>query len=127
MYARSPVALKKTNESECKSLIPTNPKPGDRSGIARAIQKRFYSTIAIDYMDGSVNALPTRDATMTLTVQQADDKTVLVERSREMIDALKTAGGNPKYTEYPGVGHNSWAQTYSNPELYAWMFEQRKK
>ena len=56
----------------------------------------------------------------------ADDKTVPVERSREMIDALKSAGGNPKYTEYPGVGHNSWAQTYSDPALYAWLFAQRK-
>jgi len=55
-----------------------------------------------------------------------DDKTVPVERSREMIAALKAAGANPKYTEYPGVGHNSWAQTYSNPEFYEWLFAQRK-
>ena len=57
----------------------------------------------------------------------ADDKTVLVERSREMIEALKAAGAKPKYTEYPGVGHNSWAQTYSNPDLYEWLFAQRKR
>jgi predicted peptidase len=56
----------------------------------------------------------------------ADDKTVPVERSREMIDALKAAGGRPKYTEYSGVGHNSWAQTYSDPALYDWLFAQRK-
>jgi predicted peptidase len=56
----------------------------------------------------------------------ADDKTVPVESSREMIEALKAAGANPKYTEYPGVAHNSWAQTYSNPEIYAWLFAQKK-
>jgi predicted peptidase len=56
----------------------------------------------------------------------ADDKTVPVERSREMIEALKAAGAKPKYTEYPGVGHNSWVQTYSDPALYAWLFAQRK-
>jgi predicted peptidase len=56
----------------------------------------------------------------------AEDKTVPVEQSRQMIEALKAAGASPKYTEYPGVGHNSWAPTYNNPELYAWMFEQRK-
>jgi len=55
-----------------------------------------------------------------------DDKTVPVGRSREMIEALKAAGGRPKYTEYPGVGHNSWAQTYSDPALYEWLFAQRK-
>ena len=49
------------------------------------------------------------------------------EESREMIAALKAAGGNPKYTEYAGVGHNSWAQTYSDPALYEWLFAQKKK
>jgi hypothetical protein len=65
-------------EPEWKSLIPTSPEVGDRSDVERAIQKRFFSTIAIDYMDGSVNSLPARDATMTLTVQHADDKTILL-------------------------------------------------
>jgi predicted peptidase len=56
----------------------------------------------------------------------ADDMTVPVERSREMIEALRAAGASPKYTEYPGVGHNSWAQTYSDVALYAWLFAQKK-
>ena len=42
---------------ERKSLIPANPRPGDRHEVARPIQKRFYSTIGIDYMEGSVNSL----------------------------------------------------------------------
>jgi predicted peptidase len=36
------------------------------------------------------------------------DPVVKTIRSRNMIAAIKAAGGNPKYTEYPGVGHNSW-------------------
>jgi predicted peptidase len=56
----------------------------------------------------------------------SEDKTVPAERSREMIEALKAAGANPKYTEYAGVGHNSWARTYSDPELYEWLFAQRQ-
>lgn len=56
----------------------------------------------------------------------ADDTVVPAERSREMIAALKEAGANPKYTEYPGVGHNSWAATYANPEVYAWLFAQKR-
>ena len=55
------------------------------------------------------------------------DDVVKPQRSREMIEALKAAGGIPKYTEYKGVGHDSWTRTYSNPELYAWLFAQRKK
>jgi predicted peptidase len=54
------------------------------------------------------------------------DTAVKPQRSRDMIAAIKAAGGSPKYTEYPGVGHNSWSQTYSNPEFYAWLFAQKR-
>lgn len=53
------------------------------------------------------------------------DRAVPVERSRKMIAAIKEAGGEPKYTEYEGVGHNSWSPAYGNPELLKWMFEQK--
>jgi|SRR6516225_1953766 predicted peptidase len=53
------------------------------------------------------------------------DKAVPVERSRKMIEALKTAGAAPKYTEYPGVGHNSWDQAYGTKELYEWLLMQK--
>jgi predicted peptidase len=46
-------------------------------------------------------------------------------RSRNMVAAIEKAGGKPKYTEYPGVDHNSWTQTYANPEFMAWLFAQR--
>jgi predicted peptidase len=49
------------------------------------------------------------------------DKAVPVDRSRKMIEALKAAGGSPKYTEYPGVGHNSWDKAYGTAELYDWL------
>jgi poly(3-hydroxybutyrate) depolymerase len=54
------------------------------------------------------------------------DKTVPPERSRNMIEALKQAGGTPKYTEYPGVGHNSWDKAYAEPELPKWLFAQQR-
>lgn len=54
----------------------------------------------------------------------AKDTGVKPERSRNMIAALKKAGGQPRYTEYPEVGHNSWAPAYREPELYKWLFAQ---
>jgi predicted peptidase len=54
------------------------------------------------------------------------DGAVPVARSREMIEAIKKAGGEPKYTEYEGVGHDSWTQTYRDPKVMAWLFEQKK-
>jgi predicted peptidase len=56
-----------------------------------------------------------------------EDAAVKVERSREMIEALKAAGGKPKYTEYPKVGHNSWDKAYGEKELFPWLLEQSKK
>lgn len=56
-----------------------------------------------------------------------DDKAVKVEKSREMIKALKDAGGHPEYTEYPGVGHNSWDKAYATKELYPWLLKHSKK
>lgn len=53
------------------------------------------------------------------------DTAVKTQRSRDMIAALKAAGGSPKYTEYPGVGHNSWSAAYADPMMYQWLFEQR--
>jgi len=64
-------------EPEWKSLIPAEPKVGGQSDVAPAIQKRFYSTLAIEYMDGSVNSLPARHKTMTLTVERADNNAIV--------------------------------------------------
>lgn len=56
----------------------------------------------------------------------ADDKVVPVSSSQRMVKALKVAGARPKYTEYPGVKHNSWMKAYQSRELWKWMFEQRR-
>lgn len=54
------------------------------------------------------------------------DDLVPVSKSREMIEALKGAGGNPNYTEYPDKGHDLWAELSNTPELLEWMFSQRR-
>jgi predicted peptidase len=56
------------------------------------------------------------------------DKAVKVERSRQMVEAIKKAGGSPKYSELPGVGHDSWTAAYTGPDnCLSWLFEQKKK
>lgn len=54
------------------------------------------------------------------------DPVVPVEDTQRMIAAIIKAGGKPKMTIYPGVNHNSWSATYSNPEVMAWLFAQKK-
>jgi predicted peptidase len=55
----------------------------------------------------------------------ADDESVPAEESRRMAAALKTGGANFRYTEYPGVGHNSWDNAYADPEFVPWLLGQR--
>jgi predicted peptidase len=58
-------------------------------------------------------------------VHGADDTIVKVQTTRRMIAAVRAAGGSPRYTELPGVGHDSWRWTYSDGSgVVAWMFEQ---
>ncbi|WFB37585.1 alpha/beta hydrolase-fold protein [Kiritimatiellota bacterium B12222] len=52
------------------------------------------------------------------------DTSVKLEKGQAMIDSLKDAGGNPKFTIYEGVGHDSWTETYNNDEFYKWIFAQ---
>jgi len=56
-------------ESEWRSLIPDPQTPGTRLEVPHEIQRRFYTTIGIDYMEGSVNALPLRSSSMFLLIQ----------------------------------------------------------
>ncbi|RYE23464.1 MAG: peptidase [Sphingobacteriaceae bacterium] len=56
----------------------------------------------------------------------AKDRNVPVSGSRDMIEAIKKAGGNPKYTEYPNEAHNIWSRVSSTPGLIDWLFAQKR-
>jgi predicted peptidase len=43
-----------------------------------------------------------------------------------MAAALKAEGAKVKYTEYPGVKHDSWNNAFAEPELIPWLFNQKK-
>lgn len=55
-----------------------------------------------------------------------DDSPRIVGGTRALVEALKSEGGSPRWTEYRGVGHNSWDRAYSDPELLTWMLSQHK-
>jgi hypothetical protein len=43
-----------------------------------------------------------------------------------MVNSLRQAGARVKYTEYPGVGHNSWINAFAEPDFLEWLFNQKK-
>ena len=63
----------------------------------------------------------------------AVDTAVPVSGSRDMIAAIRAAGGNPRYTEYAGQGHGVWEIPYTilgvpsqTPDFFSWLYAQHK-
>src|SRR4051812_18082793 len=58
----------------------------------------------------------------------SEDSIVPVTETRKMIDALRDAGGSPKYTEVQGGDHVIWGPIYADESdtLYPWLFSQHK-
>ena len=55
------------------------------------------------------------------------DRIIKASRSRDMIAAIKAAGGSPKYTEVKGRGHNSWVDVWNSAETWDWLYSQKRK
>ncbi|MCF0071113.1 dienelactone hydrolase family protein [Dyadobacter sp. CY261] len=57
----------------------------------------------------------------------AKDKLAPVAHSRDMIEAIRKAGGKPKYTEYEFSGHDIWGYVKQEKGLMDWLFTQHKE
>lgn len=55
-----------------------------------------------------------------------EDEIEPVSTSRQMITAIQESGGRPLYTEYKGVGHNSFMWAYTEPALLEWLFTKHR-
>ena len=56
-----------------------------------------------------------------------DDNVVPLSYSQGIVDALKLAGGDVRFTVYPKTGHDSWRKAYADDELYKWFLSHRRK
>jgi predicted peptidase len=56
----------------------------------------------------------------------AKDDVLPIRRSQEMVDALKKYKADIKFTVYADAGHDSWTETYANPDLYKWFLKHKK-
>lgn len=57
----------------------------------------------------------------------AKDSCVFLEESQKMVDAVNYNNGYAKLTVYPENEHNSWSDTYANPEVFAWLLKNENK
>jgi predicted peptidase len=57
----------------------------------------------------------------------AKDNVVPVTESQRTVDYLKNAGVTEvKLTIYPDAMHDSWTQTFNNPEIYDWLLRHER-
>jgi len=56
------------------------------------------------------------------------DPVVPLEESQRMVELVKKAGvRDVKLKIYPEAGHDSWTETYKDPELYDWLLKHERK
>jgi predicted peptidase len=86
---------------------------------------RFAAAIAL-CSDGFEDQVPP-DAKVPVWIFQGEaDPIVSVEDVRKWVAALRQAGGSPKYTEVPGVGHKVWETAFANSDAATWLLSQRR-
>ena len=56
-----------------------------------------------------------------------DEDAAFIDYNREMDKLLTEMKAKHKYTEYPGVGHNSWDPAFVEPELFPWIYSNAKR
>ncbi len=54
------------------------------------------------------------------------DPAVNVEFSRAYFRELQSLHARVKYSEYPGVGHNSWDNAFAEPDLLHWLYANKR-
>jgi predicted peptidase len=54
-----------------------------------------------------------------------EDRVVPVTESRQMAEAMRENGGEVRYSEYAGVGHDVWTRALAERELLPWLLSKR--
>ena len=57
----------------------------------------------------------------------AMDSVSPIEESDRMIELLRGAGCDVKFTEYPDLDHDVWTSAYHDPELWRWLLSHRRE
>ncbi len=100
---------------------------GPVCGYVAARRRDAAGRIPADAFGGTAAELAKPLASMPVwAFHGAVDDVVPVAETETMIAALRSAGGAPRVTIVPEVGHGVWSRAYENPDFVAWLFAQRR-
>ncbi|QHS54706.1 prolyl oligopeptidase family serine peptidase [Mucilaginibacter sp. 14171R-50] len=94
--------------------------------ILRRKPKIFAAAFTICGGDNTNNAEKYAKKVPLWIFHGAKDSVVPFDHSQVMVDAIKAAGGDPKFTVYPNDDHNSWDDAFAEPQLIPWLFSHSK-
>ncbi|MGH7679666.1 MAG: alpha/beta hydrolase-fold protein [Gemmatimonadaceae bacterium] len=100
----------------CGFVTPFRRLPGSRAIVDADSGAAMFAALA-----RRIGKLP------TWIVHGEIDPVVPVAESRRAAEAIKAAGGDVRYTEIIGGGHDVWDLAYGSPQLVEWLFAQRRK
>jgi predicted peptidase len=94
--------------------------------LLRRIPNVFAAAFAICGGDNTLNAKIYAKKVPMWIFHGEKDSVVPFDHSQVMVNAIKEAGGNPKFTVYPNDDHNSWNDAFAEPQLIPWLFSNKK-
>ncbi|HUG93834.1 MAG TPA: dienelactone hydrolase family protein [Planctomycetaceae bacterium] len=90
--------------------------------LAAAYPGRFHAVVPVAGGGDPADAARLKDLPVW-AFHGGNDRAVPASESRKMIEALRAAGGQPRYTEVAGAGHDVWRDVYAGDVLYRWMLD----
>lgn len=99
----------------CGFVHPFSRLPGSRAIVPGDTGAAVFTALA-----RRIGRLP------TWIIHGEIDPVVPVAESRRAAEALKAAGGDVRYTEILGGGHEIWDETYGSAQFREWLFAQRR-
>lgn len=93
--------------------------------FAASYPARFAAIAPICGFSDSSCAEPLNNTPIWIFHGDIDDA-ISVKHAYKMADALTAAGNMARLTVYQGVGHDSWTQTYEDPEFLAWLLSHKR-
>lgn len=88
----------------------------------------YFAAVAPICGGGIARAAASMAAVPTWVFHGKKDDAVPEAESARMVDALKAAGGDVKYTVLPEGGHvDAWVHAYDKAGLFAWFLEHARK
>lgn len=121
-------SIVKTESIDSKRVYITGLSMGGMGSLEAVYRfPKTFAAIAAVCGGADVEAYTKKQAKIPFWLFHGDvDGVIAVDNSRKLYEKLQQVGAEVKYTEYPGVNHNSWENAYADPELLPWLFSKSR-